>query len=167
MCVLGYIDISDSESRRIFQHFSRSTVAPIGRKKKCDHFSSPEKRNIWKRRQPVVQEESNRRRKEKAIRVCWSRRPSSMSSCPARPQGTVPYRFVRHVDRGVSAKERKNNEEEGLRRLTLERAARAPWGEPRGYQRLTLGQPTVNLGSTLGQPWVNVRSTLCQRWGVP
>ena len=45
-------------------------------------------------------------------------------------------------------------------KAALERAARAPWGEPRGYQRLTLGQRWVNLGSTFGQRSVNVGSTL-------
>ena len=33
----------DSESRRIFSHFSRSTVAPIGRKKSASTFLPPKK----------------------------------------------------------------------------------------------------------------------------
>ena len=41
--VLGCIDASDSESRRIFQHFSNSTVAPIGRKKVRALFFSRKK----------------------------------------------------------------------------------------------------------------------------
>ena len=45
--VLGCMDSYDSESRRIFQHFSRSTVAPIGAKKKCKHFSSPRKKGTF------------------------------------------------------------------------------------------------------------------------
>ena len=45
--VLGCIDSYDSESRRIFHRFSRSTVAPIGRKKGASTFLLPKKKNIW------------------------------------------------------------------------------------------------------------------------
>ena len=41
--VLGCIDSYDSESRRIFSDFSRSTVAPIGRKKSASTFLLPKK----------------------------------------------------------------------------------------------------------------------------
>ena len=34
-------------------------------------------------------------------------------------------------------------------------ARESPPRPPEGYQRLTLGQRSVNLGSTLGQPWVS------------
>ena len=47
--VLVCIDSCDSEKRRILQHFSRSTVAPIGAKKKCKHFSSPRKKGTFGR----------------------------------------------------------------------------------------------------------------------
>ena len=46
--VLGCMDTYDSEQRRIFLHFSRSTVAPTGEKKRAHSFSSPEKKNIWR-----------------------------------------------------------------------------------------------------------------------
>ena len=84
--VLICMDSYNSESRRIFQHFSRSTVAPIGGKKSVHTFLPPEKKE--------------------------------------------------HLEDLGGALER-----------------------PGGYQRLTSGQPSVNLGSTLGQPWVNVGST--------
>ena len=44
--VLFCIDTSDSESGRIFQHFSRSTVGPIGRKKVRALFFSRKKRTF-------------------------------------------------------------------------------------------------------------------------
>ena len=42
--VLGCMDSYDSESRRVFQHFSRSTVAPIGRKISASTFLLQKKR---------------------------------------------------------------------------------------------------------------------------
>ena len=47
---------------RILQHFSRSTVAPIGAKKKCKHFSSPRKKEHL---EDFTAEEVVRRRKGK------------------------------------------------------------------------------------------------------
>ena len=41
-----------------------------------------------------------------------------------------------------------------------------PPGRPWGYQRLTLGQPSVNLGSTLGQPSVSSLAISGRFWPI-
>ena len=46
--VLGCIDADFCKQISILQHFSRSTVAPIGGKK-CAHFSSPRKKGTFGR----------------------------------------------------------------------------------------------------------------------
>ena len=56
------------------------------------------------------------------------------------------YRAKKKVRPFFFARKKEHLEE----KAALERAARAPWGEPRGYQRLTLGQRWVNVRSTLG-----------------
>ena len=83
--VLGCIDSYDSEQRRIFLHFSRSTVAPTGEKNVCTLFLRPKKRTFGEGR------------------------PSQA--------GWVQV---------------------------------GPWKAGGGYQRLTLGERSGNLGVTLG-----------------
>ena len=46
--VLGCMDSYDSEQRRIFLQFSRSTVAPTGEKNVHTLFLRPKKKNIWR-----------------------------------------------------------------------------------------------------------------------
>ena len=125
---LGCIDASDSESRLILQHFSRSTVAPIGRKKKVQalflsrkeihlaeshhsaYFSSPEKKDTF-----------------------GGEPPSSVGRL-GRPRGPprAPW---------------------WLPTLYYWSTLGQPWVNLGS----TFGQPWVNLRSTFGQPRVNLR----------
>ena len=61
--VLLCIDSYDSERRRILQHFSRSTVAPIGRKKSASTFLLPKKNTFGRElrlRRPSRQRRASR-----------------------------------------------------------------------------------------------------------